>query len=173
MIANTTVNCATFGLKSHFSVDACTTSTPGIVVHPAVDSINAGKWVITVASCGTRLGFAATEEVAQEAATVYGKFPIKWDMIPEFKCYEDMLKVASILRKRLASEPERLAWLEHMQNNGVVPVAKPVPTDSQIQGALSGERPRVAAPVARKSFTPARASSFHSSKPAARVAYGR
>ena len=172
MNANTSVSCLTFGMKSRFSVDAIATSTPGIVIHPAVDETHVGKWAITVASCGARLGFAESEDAARAAAVKYAASPIKWDMIPEFKCYEDMSKVVAILRKRLASSPELWAWMQMMQNNGVVAVKVAVPSDNQIQGALAGESLRTAAPIARKAFTPARTSSFNS-KPAVRVAYGR
>jgi hypothetical protein len=44
MTANTTVSCATFGLKSRFNVDACTASTPGVVIHQAVDVSRQFVW---------------------------------------------------------------------------------------------------------------------------------
>ena len=121
MHGETKVRYATGDLKKRITMRAYRTATPGIVIHRAVEPVAAGGWAITVESCGARLGTVHTEETAHAVAGAYGGLPIKWESIPEFTSPEDASKVVAVLRKRLASSPELLAWLHRIQTEGAAP----------------------------------------------------
>ena len=118
MNGTTTVRYATCDLQNRLTLSASKTTTPGIVIHRAVEATASGKWAITVESCGARLGFAKSENGARAVAGAYAGLPIRWDKIPEFKSREDMKLVVDVLEKRLASSPELLKWLHLIQSEG-------------------------------------------------------
>jgi hypothetical protein len=87
--------------SNRLTLSASKTTTPGIVIHRAVEATASGKWAITVESCGARLGFAKSENGARAVAGAYAGLPIRWDKIPEFKSREDMKLVVEFWKSGL------------------------------------------------------------------------
>ena len=117
MNGTTNVRYATGDLQNRVTLSASKTSTPGIVIHPALEATASGKWAITVESCGARLGFAKSEHGARAVAGAYEgcrSSGIKYLNLSR----EDMKLVVDVLEKRLASSPELLKWLHLIQSEG-------------------------------------------------------
>lgn len=129
-----TIDYVSADLQSRTPIEAYTTSTKGIVVHPAGVGV---MWAVTVASCGTRLAKVESREAANLVAGAMAGFPIAWDRIPAFKTRQDATKVVDVLKKRLeaSNSSDLLFWLSFLAKlTEVTTVAKqtytPAPTSS-------------------------------------------